>query len=496
MAGTDTIREAREATGGPAGSGAGLDGRLRSLVLPTRASSFPRWLQIVDRIHSTERPEAAVADLIVVAVAGFAAGLTPLTSVEVAAALVVAFVIARVYASRTPLETQGLLWYPARTVTSVAFVVLMEGAIARRAGLPHVEALTLAAWVFGSLVFMRYVAWLVLAGARRAGIGLRPTLVVGTGGTARVVADKLLNYPEAGLQPVGILGPDGRREVGEGMGTGALPEDLAAIVAGRGIRHIVLVPEGNHDVGVLDCLQRCDGLDVSFSMLPPLSDLFIHPSLVTQVGGLPLIALGKVTHSRQNLPGKRSFDLIVGGALLILSAPVLAAAALAVKLGDGGPIFYRQSRVGQGGRMFQIPKFRSMVVGAESYVSELTGLNVTDGLLFKVQDDPRITRVGRVLRRLSIDELPQLWSVVKGEMSLVGPRPLAVDPKDFGPLDGRRHSVLPGITGYWQVAGNNGLTYQEMVKLDLAYIQNWSLWLDMTILARTVSALVHRRGPC
>jgi lipopolysaccharide/colanic/teichoic acid biosynthesis glycosyltransferase len=128
-------------------------------------------------------------------------------------------------------------------------------------------------------------------------------------------------------------------------------------------------------------------------------------------------------------------------------------------------------------------------------VIDLTDHNVTDGLLFKMENDPRVTAVGRIIRRLSIDELPQLFNVVRGEMSLVGPRPLPVDPDDFGALDGKRHSVPPGITGYWQVSGGPDLAYQEMVKLDLSYIQNWSLWLDLRLLARTVPALLHRHGP-
>jgi lipopolysaccharide/colanic/teichoic acid biosynthesis glycosyltransferase len=169
---------------------------------------------------------------------------------------------------------------------------------------------------------------------------------------------------------------------------------------------------------------------------------------------------------------------------------------LAIKLDDGGPVLFRQRRVGRNGRTFEILKFRSMRLDAEEQIIDLRDANLTDGLLFKVRNDPRVTRVGAVIRRLSVDELPQLWNVIRGEMSLVGPRPLAVDPEDFGPMDGRRHEVLPGITGYWQVAGGNGLTYAEMIKLDMAYIQNWSLWLDVRLLLRTFGALADRSRPC
>ena len=201
---------------------------------------------------------------------------------------------------------------------------------------------------------------------------------------------------------------------------------------------------------------------------------------------------------------KRALDVAVAAVmlvlllplLLLLTLPVMLVTALAIKLGDGGPVLYRQRRVGQGGREFFMFKFRSMVVDADRMVDELADLNLTDGLLFKVAHDPRVTPVGRLIRRTSIDELPQLLNVLRGEMSVVGPRPLPVDPDDFGTLDGKRHSVPPGITGYWQIAGGTGLTYQEMVKLDLSYIQNWSLWVDLRLLARTVPALLtrHRHG--
>lgn len=192
---------------------------------------------------------------------------------------------------------------------------------------------------------------------------------------------------------------------------------------------------------------------------------------------------------------KRLLDVVLSVGLLILLAPVLAIAAIAIKLDDGGPILYRQRRVGYKGRPFQIIKFRSMTVGAERLRDRLLHRNVTDGLLFKLQDDPRVTRVGRVLRRLSIDELPQLWNVLRGEMSLVGPRPLLAEPSDFAGEEARRHDVLPGITGIWQVSGCNDLSYREMITLDLAYIAGWSMIFDLILLARTLPALVRRRGP-
>jgi lipopolysaccharide/colanic/teichoic acid biosynthesis glycosyltransferase len=202
-----------------------------------------------------------------------------------------------------------------------------------------------------------------------------------------------------------------------------------------------------------------------------------------------------VLRGRTAFPGKRIFDVIVATAALVGLAPLMLATAIAIKLDDRGHVLYRQRRVGRDGKTFRMLKFRSMVAGADELRDSLDGDNVTDGLLFKLDGDPRITRVGRFIRQASLDELPQLWNVIRGEMSLVGPRPLPVEPESFGPLDAQRHAVRPGITGYWQVSGGNGLTYREMIKLDLAYLHNWSIWLDIRLLVRTVPALFNRHGP-
>jgi lipopolysaccharide/colanic/teichoic acid biosynthesis glycosyltransferase len=202
-----------------------------------------------------------------------------------------------------------------------------------------------------------------------------------------------------------------------------------------------------------------------------------------------------VLRGRTSFPGKRVLDIVLSSIALIALTPVMLATAIAIKLDGGGPVFFRQTRVGRHGQEFSMLKFRSMVVGADSMRELLERANVTDGLLFKLDDDPRITRVGRFIRKASFDELPQFWNVLRGEMSLVGPRPLPVEPESFGPLDAQRHAVRPGITGYWQVSGGNGLTYREMIKLDLAYLHNWSMWLDIRLLVRTVPALLNRHGP-
>jgi lipopolysaccharide/colanic/teichoic acid biosynthesis glycosyltransferase len=189
---------------------------------------------------------------------------------------------------------------------------------------------------------------------------------------------------------------------------------------------------------------------------------------------------------------KRVFDVALASVMLLVLLPVLLVVALAVKLGDRGPVFYRQRRVGFGGETFEIVKFRSMTPGADRLMVDLRGRNVSDGLLFKVVGDPRVTPVGRIIRRLSLDELPQLWNVLWGDMSLVGPRPLAVEPDSFSTLEHHRHLVRPGITGWWQIAGGNRLGYSQMISMDLRYVREWSIGLDIRLLARTIPALLDR----
>jgi lipopolysaccharide/colanic/teichoic acid biosynthesis glycosyltransferase len=189
---------------------------------------------------------------------------------------------------------------------------------------------------------------------------------------------------------------------------------------------------------------------------------------------------------------KRVFDVVVALAMLVVLLPVLLLTALAIKLEGGGAVLYRQRRTGYRNQPFLMLKFRSMVDGAERALIDLRDSNITDGLLFKCERDPRVTTVGRFIRRLSIDELPQLWNVVRGDMSLVGPRPLPVEPESFAADEARRHWALPGITGSWQVAGGPRLTYREMIELDLEYLRDWSLRRDLGVLLRTVPAVIQR----
>jgi exopolysaccharide biosynthesis polyprenyl glycosylphosphotransferase len=220
-----------------------------------------------------------------------------------------------------------------------------------------------------------------------------------------------------------------------------------------------------------------------------------------QMGELQLIDLSSLSYPSVGNTFKRVSDLLVGSLLLLLLLPLMTVLALWVKLSDPGPVFYRSNRIGKDGRVFSFWKFRSMVVDADQQREALAGQNESDGRLFKMQNDPRITSVGRILRRWSLDELPQIWNVIRGDMNLVGPRPLPEgdlegieDDREIAYWFELRHKVPPGITGLWQVSGRSQLGFKEMVHLDISYIQNWSPWLDVKILLATVPAVLKGRG--
>jgi lipopolysaccharide/colanic/teichoic acid biosynthesis glycosyltransferase len=198
--------------------------------------------------------------------------------------------------------------------------------------------------------------------------------------------------------------------------------------------------------------------------------------------------------SRSSQVLKRSLDMAVSSASLVFFAPVMALIAVAIRLDSAGPILFRQTRVGQDGRRFTLAKFRTMMPDTDEQVAELMGKSVDPDWLI-IDDDPRVTRVGRFLRRTSLDELPQFWSVLKGEMSMVGPRPLS-ERDDRGVQGWARHrlDLVPGLTGYWQVLGRTTIPFREMIEIDYAYVTNWSLWLDLKLLIRTVPAVLRRRG--
>jgi exopolysaccharide biosynthesis polyprenyl glycosylphosphotransferase len=260
------------------------------------------------------------------------------------------------------------------------------------------------------------------------------------------------------------------------------------------VHRVVIESSEAHPQATLDFIREAKGIGARVSLLPRVLEVVGSSIEVDDVHGLTLLGVRHFGLSRSSALIKRSFDLAGAAFGLVLASPLLAAISLAVRLDSPGPVFYRQTRIGRGGRPFVMWKFRSMIDGADAMKASLLERNEAEGL-FKIAADPRITRVGRVLRRYSLDELPQLINVLRGEMSLVGPRPLVPDDDDrITGLDRRRLQLTPGMTGRWQILGSARVPLPEMVKLDYLYVTGWSLWSDVKILLRTVPYVLARRG--
>lgn len=258
---------------------------------------------------------------------------------------------------------------------------------------------------------------------------------------------------------------------------------------------VILAEASLEERAVLEVVEQAHSQGIKVRLAPDTTELLVQRGEYVPGHGAPLFELRPPVLTGWDWAIKRTFDIVVSGLVLIVGLPLWALIALAVKLDSRGPIFFVDGRIGVGEREFEMLKFRTMVAEASSLQPELEVANEAEGALFKIRDDPRVTRVGRLLRRFSLDEIPQIVNVFKGEMSLVGPRPLPL--RDYRLLEDwhrARYAVLPGMTGLWQISGRSGLTFDDLVRLDFTYLENWSIWLDITIIARTIPAVMTRRG--
>ena len=260
------------------------------------------------------------------------------------------------------------------------------------------------------------------------------------------------------------------------------------------MHRVVIEPSEPRPQATLDFVREAKATGARVSLLPRILEVVGSAIEIDDLDGLTLLGVRQFGLSRSSLALKRSFDVVCSAAGLLVLAPLLALIALLIRLDSRGPAIYRQTRVGKGDEPFTMWKFRTMVQHADAMKPSLHALNEADGL-FKIADDPRVTPLGRHLRRFSLDELPQLVNVLRGDMSLVGPRPLVRDDDArITGLDRRRLHLTPGMTGHWQILGSSRVPLPEMIKLDYLYIAGWSLWSDMKILLRTAPYVLARRG--
>jgi exopolysaccharide biosynthesis polyprenyl glycosylphosphotransferase len=324
------------------------------------------------------------------------------------------------------------------------------------------------------------------------------TLIVGSGLVADRLAERIEQHSEFGLETIGLVDD----EVHSVDDKERLPKlgslaDLGSLIEDKEVdRVIIAFSRASHRV-LLDCIRVCRNQRVAVDMVPRLFELVDSGRSVTQIGGMPVLSIGVPPLGKASRVAKRALDIAGSGIALALLSPVLLLIALAIKTTSRGPVFFRQVRAGRGGSTFKVFKFRTMYRDAEARKADYMEANeATDGVMFKIKDDPRITWVGGFLRRTSLDELPQLINVLIGEMSLVGPRPLILQEAEKAAQSwhARRLDLRPGITGLWQVSGRSDLPFDEMVRFDYQYVSGWSIARDVEILLATVPVVLSGRG--
>ncbi|HEU5107326.1 MAG TPA: sugar transferase [Micromonosporaceae bacterium] len=365
----------------------------------------------------------------------------------------------------------------------------------------QVSRMTVGTALLGTMiliVLLRYTARAALhVIRRRAGQATHRMVLVGTLPEALEVHRAVTRHPDAGLVPVAISITDGYAAA-RGIKT-PVPvyagRDVLSLVRELNADTIAVCGSASTEPGELRRLAwQLEGTGVDLVVAPQLTDIAGPRVHIRPIEGLPLLHVEEPTLSGVAWLAKNTLDRVAAALGLLVLAPVFAAIAIGIQFSDRGPVFFRQPRVGHEGRTFRVWKFRTMYCDAEERLAALTDQNETDGLMFKMRRDPRVFPFGRFLRLTSLDEFPQLINVLRGEMSLVGPRPLPADDGDFLGDVRRRLLVRPGMTGLWQVSGRSDLSWDEAVRLDLYYVDNWSLAYDLAILWRTVGVVLARKG--
>lgn len=332
-------------------------------------------------------------------------------------------------------------------------------------------------------------------------LGAERVLLLGRDPQLERITRKMRAHPEYGLHPVGVLSSSEMRTKGATHANGTPPVlgsfgscNLSELLAEHRIDRIIVSHVDVHEGELLELVRRCREMSIKVSVLPQLFDVMGPSVEVDDIEGVTVLGLPPPVLPRSSRVLKRAMDIAGATPALVLVAPLVALAAVAIKLDSPGPVFFRQERVGRRGRKFTLFKLRTMEVGAHERQEELAALS-RDRHWLHLDHDPRVTRVGRFLRRTSMDELPQLWNVLKGEMSLVGPRPIVeTEARQLHGWGLSRADLTPGLTGLWQVLGRTHIPFAEMIKLDYLYITNWSLWTDVRLILRTLPIVVARRG--
>lgn len=356
--------------------------------------------------------------------------------------------------------------------------------------------IVLYVWVLAVLLvpFGRGMLYFVKRAFRQIGWGLRKVIIIGTDGVAPKLTERIVKNPKIGYSVSGFIS-DRKGETPCGLPVLGTLADLDLVLARYKPDDVILASSEVKNKDIYELALQASKVGADFKLAPDTFALFTSYVSTSELYGIPLLDVKESPLFGWRRFLKRAFDLlIVFISLIILGLPMLIIAVL-IKLTSKGPIFIRQQRVGRRGREFTFYKFRTMVDGADKMLEKLKKQNEATGPIFKMKRDPRVTTLGRVLRKFSIDELPQIFNVILGDMSIVGPRPpIPVEVAKYEEWHKQRLNITPGMTGLWQVSGRSDLTFEEMVKLDIFYIENWNMWLDLKVIMRTFGAVLFAKG--
>jgi len=398
------------------------------------------------------------------------------------------------------MRTKTLLEVAWIVIRSASLMVLAFGAIVFLFKLEFVSRLFFVLFLAlssATILVEKMAVFSLMHYARKQGYNFRRLLIVGTGRRAIHFVNKVNSHPEWGFRIVGIVDYEKEHlnKEFDGLKVIGMLEDLPNILHNDPVDEVIFIVPRDMLSHIEKSIYVCETEGVKATVAVDLFELKVARARQTDLEGIPLITFETTFSGEWQLFIKRALDIIASGLGLIFLSPLFLAVAILIKLTSPGPVFYRQKRAGMNGRKFILYKFRSMYKGAHEKLSELTASNEMQGPVFKMKNDPRITPLGRFLRKLSIDELPQLFNVFVGHMSLVGPRPpLPSEVSQYEPWQRRRLSMRPGITCLWQVSGRNKIGFEEWMRLDLEYLDNWSLWLDFKILCKTIPVVLFGIG--
>jgi exopolysaccharide biosynthesis polyprenyl glycosylphosphotransferase len=350
---------------------------------------------------------------------------------------------------------------------------------------------------WGSLILLsillRLIKRRIYFSLATSGLVSKNVLIVGAGKVGQSLVEELNSNKWLGYKVAGLVDDDIEKYKGTEFYLGNI-ENIRQIVNTQPIDELIITIPSEREL-VNQLLKDFRKIDININIIPDMFNLVMSSVKIGNINALPVVTLIRTPMRGIGFIAKRMFDMIVACILLLILSPVLLITGILIKLSSEGPAIYKQQRIGKHGRLFNMYKFRSMVVDADKLLRDLELNNEVDGLAFKIKNDPRITPVGKFIRKYSIDELPQLINVLVGDMSLVGPRPpVPHEVERYGDWEWRRLEVLPGMTGLWQVSGRSDLSFQQWMNMDVYYIENWSLGLDIKIMFKTISVVMKGEG--